>query len=67
MSNNLKPFLARLATGEKLTEAESEAAFDVIMSGEATPAQIGALLMAMRVSARPSLRLPARSKRCAPA
>ena len=49
MSNNLKPFLARLATGEKLTEAESEAAFDVIMSGEATPAQIGALLMAMRV------------------
>ena len=49
MSNNLKPFLARLATGEKLTESESEAAFDVIMSGEATPAQIGALLMAMRV------------------
>ncbi len=49
MSNNLKPFLARLATGEKLTEADAEAAFDVIMSGEATPAQIGALLMAMRV------------------
>ena len=49
MSNNLKPALARLATGEKLTEAEAEAAFDVIMSGEATPAQIGALLMAMRV------------------
>ena len=49
MSNNLKPFLARLATGEKLTETDAEAAFDVIMSGEATPAQIGALLMAMRV------------------
>ena len=49
MSNNLKPFLARLATGEKLTESDAEAAFDVIMSGEATPAQIGALLMAMRV------------------
>jgi anthranilate phosphoribosyltransferase len=49
MSNNLKPYLARLATGEKLTEADAEAAFDVIMSGEATPAQIGALLMAMRV------------------
>ena len=49
MSNNLKPFLARLAANERLTDTEAEAAFDVIMSGEATPAQIGALLMAMRV------------------
>ena len=49
MSNNLKPVLARLAAGETLTDAEAETAFDIIMSGEATPAQIGALLMAMRV------------------
>ncbi|MGC8476144.1 MAG: anthranilate phosphoribosyltransferase [Acetobacteraceae bacterium] len=49
MSASLKPALARLATGETLSEAEAEAAFDVIMEGEATPAQIGALLMAMRV------------------
>src|SRR3984957_16485885 len=49
VSNNLKPFLARLATGETLTDTEAEGAFDIIMSGEATPAQIGALLMAMRV------------------
>src|SRR3984957_4968357 len=49
MSTTLKPLLARLATGATLTEAEAEAAFDIIMSGEATPAQIGALLMAMRV------------------
>ena len=49
MSNNLKPFLARLAAGEILTDTEAETAFDIIMSGEATPAQIGALLMAMRV------------------
>jgi anthranilate phosphoribosyltransferase len=49
MSNNLKPVLARLATGAKLTDDEAENAFDIIMSGEATPAQIGALLMAMRV------------------
>ena len=49
MSNNLKPFLARLAAGEALSDADAEAAFDIIMSGEATPAQIGALLMAMRV------------------
>ncbi len=49
MSNNLKPMLARLATGATLSAAESEQAFDIIMSGEATPAQIGGLLMAMRV------------------
>src|SRR3954454_15035594 len=49
MSASLKPTLARLAIGETLTDTESEAAFDIIMSGEATPAQIGALLMAMRL------------------
>src|ERR1700761_2389986 len=49
MSANLKPFIAQLAVGQTLTEGQAEAAFDVIMSGEATPAQIGALLMAMRV------------------
>src|ERR1700761_7802039 len=49
MSTNIKPFIARLAAGETLSDEESETAFDVIMSGEATPAQIGALLMAMRV------------------
>jgi len=45
----LKPVLARLAKGETLSAAESEAAFGVIMEGEATPAQIAGLLMAMRV------------------
>jgi anthranilate phosphoribosyltransferase len=49
VSNNLKPVLARLAAGEHLADTDAEAAFDIIMSGEATPAQIGALLMAMRV------------------
>ena len=49
MSQDLKPALARLAGGETLTEAEAEAAFGVIMAGDATPAQIGGLLMAMRV------------------
>jgi anthranilate phosphoribosyltransferase len=49
LSVNLKTVLASLATGETLTVAESEAAFGVIMSGEATPAQIAGLLMAMRV------------------
>ena len=49
MSNNLKPVLAQLALGETLTETQAEAAFGIIMSGEATPAQIAGLLMAMRV------------------
>jgi anthranilate phosphoribosyltransferase len=49
VSNNLKPLLARLAAGETLSEADAPGAFDVIMSGAATPAQIGGLLMAMRV------------------
>ena len=49
MSTNLKPVIARLAAGETLTADQAEAAFDIIMSGEATPAQIGALLMAMRI------------------
>src|ERR1700742_5395621 len=49
MSVDLKPVIARLAAGETLSDDQSEAAFDIIMSGEATQAQIGALLMAMRL------------------
>ncbi|MCK8783533.1 anthranilate phosphoribosyltransferase [Roseomonas sp. NAR14] len=45
----LRPVLARLAAGETLSEAEAEAAFGIIMAGEATPAQIAGLVMAMRV------------------
>ncbi len=46
---NLKPVLARLALGATLSEPEAEEAFGIIMSGEATPAQIAGLLMAMRL------------------
>ena len=49
LSTNLRPVLARLAAGETLSEAEAEGAFGTIISGEATPAQIAGLLMAMRV------------------
>ena len=45
----LKDALRKLATGYSLSAAESRAAFDIIMSGEATPAQVAALLMALRV------------------
>ncbi len=47
--SSLKPVLARLADGAALSADEAEAAFGLIMSGEATPAQIAGLLMAMRV------------------
>jgi len=45
----MKAILARLAQGERLAESEAESAFGQIMAGEATPAQIAGLLMAMRV------------------
>lgn len=46
---DLKPVLARLAAGERLTQAEAQGAFDLLMEGRATPAQIGAFLMALRL------------------
>lgn len=49
MAGGLKKFLPRLADGEVLSSEESAEAFDIIMSGRATPAQIGAFLMAMRL------------------
>ena len=45
---DMKAILARVATGVTLDVDESEHAFDIIMSGDATPAQIGAFLMALR-------------------
>lgn len=48
-SDLMKALLARVANAEQLSEQEAEAAFDVIMSGNATPAQIGGFLMALRV------------------
>ena len=44
-----KPLLGKVATGVSLARAEAEAAFDFILSGEVTPAQIGGFLMALRV------------------
>lgn len=37
------------ATGAPLSEDQAEAAFRIIMAGDATPAQMGAFLMALRV------------------
>ena len=46
---SMKSLLAKVADGNTLDEGEAESAFDIIMSGDATPSQIGAFLMALRV------------------
>jgi anthranilate phosphoribosyltransferase len=48
-AGGLKPLLAIVAEGRALTRDQAETAFDIIMSGNATPAQMGAFLMALRV------------------
>jgi len=47
MSDALKPMLATLANGEPLLSDAAERAFEIIIAGEATQAQIGALLGAI--------------------
>lgn len=47
MSDRLKPLIAKAVEGP-LTRAQAETAFAAIMEGEATPAQIGGFLMALR-------------------
>ncbi len=44
-----KTLIAKAATGAPLTREEASSAFDQIMSGNATPSQIGGFLMALRV------------------
>lgn len=46
---DLKALLGRLAAGERLSQADAERAFDIMMSGNATPSQMGAFLMALRM------------------
>ncbi len=45
----LKPLIAKVAAGTPLSRSEAREAFDVMMSGDATPSQIGGFLMALRV------------------
>ncbi len=44
-----RSLIAKVATGAALTREEAASAFDRMMSGEATPSQMGGLLMALRV------------------
>jgi anthranilate phosphoribosyltransferase len=48
-ASDLKPLIAVAATGRALTAEQAEQAFDIMMSGNATPSQIGGFLMALRV------------------
>ena len=45
----LKPTLGILSEGRTLSGAEATKAFEIILNGEATPAQIGSFLSALRV------------------
>jgi len=47
--DDLKTIIAKVATGASLTRSEAANAFDRMMSGEATPSQMGAMLMGLRV------------------
>ncbi|HET6468862.1 MAG TPA: anthranilate phosphoribosyltransferase [Geminicoccaceae bacterium] len=44
-----KQLIGRAATGAPLTLGEAREAFDIMMSGDATPAQMAGLIMALRV------------------
>ena len=47
MSDDLKPLIG-IAADRPLTRSEAEAAFEALFEGEATPSQIGGILMALR-------------------
>jgi anthranilate phosphoribosyltransferase len=47
MTHDLKPLIAAACEGP-LTRAQAEAAFNLLFDGQATPAQMGGLLMALR-------------------
>lgn len=47
--SSFKPLIAKVAEGRALTREEAREAFNIMMSGEATPSQIGGFLMALRV------------------
>ena len=47
--NDFKHYIGLAASGVPLTREEAQQAFDIMMSGDATPSQIGGFLMALRV------------------
>jgi anthranilate phosphoribosyltransferase len=49
VSDDFKSLIAKVAAGTALSREEAAHAFDRMMSGEATPSQMGGLLMGLRV------------------
>ena len=49
MTDAFRALIGKVATGAALTREEAANAFEQMMSGEATPSQMGGLLMALRV------------------
>jgi anthranilate phosphoribosyltransferase len=49
VTETFRGLIGKVATGAALSRDEAARAFDQMMSGEATPSQMGALLMALRV------------------
>jgi len=47
--DDFRGLLAKVGNGETLTIGEAERAFDIMTSGDATPAQMGAFLMGLKV------------------
>src|ERR1700709_667171 len=47
--DDLKSIIGKVATGATLSREEAASAFDSMMSGEATPSQMGGLLMGLRM------------------
>ena len=47
--DDFKTLIGKVATGATLTRDEAAKAFDHMMSGEATPSQMGGLLMGLRI------------------
>lgn len=46
---SIKSVLNEIASGRTLSEADAEHVFDLLMTGDVTPSQMGALLMGLRV------------------
>lgn len=47
--NNFKALIGKISQGETLSQDESKEAFNIILSGDATPSQMGAFLMGLHL------------------
>ena len=47
--NDFKKYIVKVASGDPLSFDDARQAFEIMMSGDATPSQIGGFLMALRV------------------